>query len=205
MDGLEQHDDQVIEPDDAATLAGIVKMAAAGDRIAFEGLIARFQGEIFRMVYYRTSSRMDAEDITQEVFVSAYRGVKALKDPGMFKSWLYRIALNAVRDFYRKKRLRSIFTLFSPQHDEEHASEGESGLDHLEKKQFWDRLGGFLSRLSDAEKEVFRLRFLDGLGIKEVSAVLGKNESTVKTHLYRAVDKFRKESELCGLLLEEKV
>jgi len=203
MDGLGQYDDQVANPDDAAALAEKVRMAAAGDRRAFEGLIARFQGDIFRMVYYRTSSRMDAEDITQEVFINAYRGVKALKDPGMFRSWLYRIALNAVRDFYRKKRLRSIFTLFSPQHDEEHASREDSSLDHLEKKQFWDRLGDFPSRLSDAEKEVFRLRFLDGLGIKEVSVVLGKNESTVKTHLYRAVDKFRKEQELCGFPLEE--
>lgn len=205
MDGLEQHDDLVKDPDDAADLAEIVKMAATGDRGAFERLIARFQGDIFRMVYYRTSSRMDAEDITQEVFVSAYRGVRNLKDPGMFRSWLYRIALNAVRDFYRKKRLRSIFTFFSPQHDEEHASEDASSLDHLEKKQFWNRLGAFLSRLSEAEKEVFRLRFMDDLGIKEISDALGKNESTVKTHLYRAVDKFRKEKELCGFPLEEKL
>lgn len=205
MNGLERHDDGVTNPDDAAVLADIVKKAAAGDRGAFERLIARYQGDIFRMVYYRTSSRMDAEDITQEVFVSAYRSVGSLKDPGMFRSWLYRIALNAVRDFYRKKRLRSIFTFFSPQHDEEHACREDSSFDHLEKKQFWDRLGAFLSRLSEAEKEVFRLRFLDGLGIKEVSEALGKNESTVKTHLYRAVDKFRKEQELFGFPLEEKL
>jgi RNA polymerase sigma-70 factor, ECF subfamily len=205
MGRLEQHDDQVANPDSGTALADIVKMAAAGDRGAFEGLIARFQGDIFRMVYYRTSSRMDAEDITQEIFVNAYRGVKALKDPEMFRSWLYRIALNAVRDFYRKKRLHSIFTFFSPQHEEEHASQCDSSLDHLEKKQFWDRLGTFLSRLSEAEKEVFRLRYLDGLGIREVSDILGKNESTVKTHLYRAVDKFRKEQELCGFPLEEKL
>lgn len=204
MDGLEQHDDQVANPDDGKGLTDAVKLAAAGNRDAFERLVARFQGDIFRMVYYRTSSRMDAEDITQDIFVNAYRGVSALKDPEMFKAWLYRIALNAVRDFYRKKRLRSIFTFFSPENNDEPVSESDSSLDHLEKKHFWDRLGAFLSRLSDAEKEVFRLRFLDGLGIKEVSEVLGKNESTVKTHLYRAVEKFRKQQDLCGFLLEEK-
>lgn len=181
-----------------------VRQAAAGDRAAFEALIGRYQGEIFRMVYYRTLSRMDAEDITQDVFIKAFRGVETIRDPVMFKPWLYRIALNAVNDFYRKKRLRSIFTLFSGDREEGQAPEEDHAPERLEKKEFWGRLGRFLTRLSAAEKEVFRLKYLDDLGIREIAEVLGKNESTVKTHLYRAVDKFRCEKELCGFLKEEK-
>ncbi len=181
-----------------------VRQAAAGDRAAFESLIGRYQGEIFRMVYYRTLSRMDAEDITQDVFIKAFRGVETIRDPVMFKPWLYRIALNAVNDFYRKKRLRSIFTLFSGDREEGQAPEEDHASERLEKKEFWGRLGKFLTRLSAAEKEVFRLKYLDDLGIREIAEVLGKNESTVKTHLYRAVDKFRCEKELCGFLKEEK-
>jgi len=181
-----------------------VRQAAAGDRAAFESLIGRYQGEIFRMVYYRTLSRMDAEDITQDVFIKAFRGVETIRDPVMFKPWLYRIALNAVNDFYRKKRLRSIFTLFSGDREEGQAPEEDHASERLEKKEFWGRLGKFLTRLSAAEKEVFRLKYLDDLGIREIAEVLGKNESTVKTHLYRAVDKFRSEKELCGFLKEEK-
>lgn len=122
----------------------------------------------------------------------------------MFKPWLYRIALNATNDHFRKKRLRSIFTLFTGDHEEGRASEDDHASGRLEKKEFWTRLTGFLSRLSAAEKEVFRLKYLDELGIREIAEVLGKNESTVKTHLYRAVEKFRKEKELCGFLQEER-
>lgn len=171
--------------------------------MAFEGLIQRFQGEIFRMVYYRLLSRMDAEDVTQEVFMNAYRGVKSLKDPEVFKPWLYRIAINAVNDHFRRKRLRSIFTLFSREGDEDRIPSPDQGRDRLEEKEFWGLLGSFLSKLSKAEQEVFRLRFLDGLGIREIAEVLGKNQSTVKTHLYRAVEKFRREKGLEGLLPEE--
>ncbi len=205
MGGSLNQEDQEKGTDDYSSLKAAVRMAAAGDRAAFEGLINRFQGEIFRMVYYRTSSRMDAEDITQEVFINAYRGVSSLKDPEIFKPWLYRIALNAVRDFYRKKRVRSIITLFSREKDEEHVPAQDCGQDHLERKEFWDGLGRFMSRLSASEREVFRLKFLDDLSIREITEVLGKNESTVKTHLYRAVDKFRKEQGVHEFLQEGKL
>lgn len=183
-------------------LNALAQKAMAGERPAFEALIDRYQGEIFRMVYYRILSRMDAEDITQEVFIKAFRGVGTLREPGMFKPWLYRIALNAINDFFRRKRLRSIFTLFSGDREEGKDPGEDRASGHLERKEFWGRLEVFLSRLSAAEKEVFRLKYLDELGIREIAEVLGKNESTVKTHLYRAVDKFRNEEELCGFLKE---
>lgn len=205
MGGSLKQEDQVKDADDHSSLKAAVRMAAAGDRAAFEGLINRFQGEIFRMVYYRTSSRMDAEDITQEVFINAYRGVSSLKDPDIFRSWLYRIALNAVRDFYRKKRVRSIITLFTGEKNEEQVPAEDCGQDHLEKKEFWEGLGRFMSRLSASEREIFRLKFLDDLNIREITEILGKNESTVKTHLYRAVDKFRKEQGVRGFLQEERL
>lgn len=155
------------------------------------------------MVYYRILSRMDAEDITQDVFVKAYRGVGSIRDPEMFKPWLYRIALNAINDFFRRKRLRSIFTLFSSEKEEGQAPEEDHAPGRLERKEFWERFSTFLARLSTAEKEVFRLKYLDELNIREIAEALGKNESTVKTHLYRAVEKFRSERELCALWRNE--
>ncbi len=187
-------------PDQAA----VVRQAAAGDREAFGELMDTYHQGIFAMVYCRITSRMDAEDITQEIFVRAFQGVKSLRDPGLFKSWLYRIALNAVNDFLRKKRLRSIFTLFTRERDDgEVPDPNGGGPDYLERKEFWIRLKVFLSRLSPSEREVFRLRFLDGLCIREIAEVMEKNESTVKTHLYRGVEKFRRERDLSGLLQED--
>lgn len=185
--------------------AAAVRRAAAGDREAFEELMDAYHRRIFAMVYSRITSRMDAEDITQEIFVRAFQGVRSLRDPQLFKPWLYRIALNAINDFLRKKRLRSIFTLFTRERDDSEVPDPiRGGSDYLERKEFWTRLNEFFSRLSPSEREVFRLKFLDGLCIREIAEVMEKNESTIKTHLYRAVEKFRRESDLSGFLKEEK-
>ena len=76
-------------------------------------------------------------------------------------------------------------------------------MNNLLKQEFWKHIGVLLEKLSSMEREVFLLRFMDHLNIKEISQVLKRSESTVKTHLYRALQKFRKEPELINLLKEE--
>lgn len=180
-----------------------VERARAGDRQAFGELIQTFQEDIFRMVYYRTGSDMDAEDLTQEIFIKAFDRLAGLKDPALFRPWLYRIAVNRVNDHHRRKRLRAFFTSGTDadvSEREDLRQEGVDALDHVMKKEFWRQVEMFMQRLSHQEREVFQLRFMDHLGIAEISAVLGKNESTIKTHLYRAVRKFQGESPLLELI-----
>ena len=69
----------------------LVEQAQAGDHLAFHRLADHYQPEIFRMIYYRTWSRMDAEDLTQDVFLRAYKHIGRLEAPGLFRSWLYRM------------------------------------------------------------------------------------------------------------------
>lgn len=172
-----------------------VQQARNGDRQAFHRLVDRFQPEIFRMIYYRTRSLMDAEDLTQDVFLQAYNHLGRLKSPAVFRSWLYRIAVNRVRDHRRKKQFRSLFH-FGSVDDENFQESGElaeepEGAGNLVRKEFWDRVARSMKRLSRLEKEAFMLRFLDELSIKEITTAMGKNESTVKTHLYRALTKVK--------------
>jgi RNA polymerase sigma-70 factor (ECF subfamily) len=75
-------------------------------------------------------------------------------------------------------------------------------LTNLMREDFWKKVTTFLDKLSRMEREVFTLRFMDHLGIKEISYALGRNESTVKTHLYRALRKFRTEHTLVKLMEE---
>jgi len=173
----------------------LVEKARKGDRTAFHRLVDQFQPEIYRMIFYRTHSRMDAEDLTQDVMLKAFRNITRLKSPEVFRSWLYRIAVNRVKDYYRRKKFRSLFGFVSMDQEGFHetdelamAPEAEGGIS---KKDFWQQIGRMLSRLSAVEKEVFLLRFFDQLTIKEMSAALHKSESTIKTHLYRALRKFR--------------
>jgi RNA polymerase sigma-70 factor (ECF subfamily) len=198
-------DEEKVGPTDSE--AFLVENARAGDHRSFEKLVEQYRVSIFRMVYYRTQSRMDAEDLTQEVFLQAFRSISKLRNTELFSAWLYRIARNRVRDFHRRKRVVAFlgFSQEGGEHDPAAGREAESpdALDDLVRRDFWKHVGAFLEELPRREREVFTLRFLDQLSIREIVEVVGKNESTVKTHLYRAVGKFRREPEMVRYLAEE--
>lgn len=156
-----------------------------------EALAGFFYNKIFRMVYYRNVSRMDAEDLTQDIFIAMSKNIYQLKDTTRFKAWLYRIALNRVKDFHRKKSFLSFFAL-KPAEDTESLEGSHNALDDVMKKEFWHQFHGLTRQMSKKEREVFILRYVDQLGIRELAETLKKNESTVKTHLYRALKKFKK-------------
>ncbi len=188
-------------------LAELAKKARDGNRRAFEQLIDRYQGDIHRMIYYRIRTRMDAEDLTQDVFVRAYRSISRLREPERFRSWLFTIAVNRVNDYLRKKRVRSIFKSSDEGTEAQPvAADFENRPEALEqvlKEDFWRHVERIAKKLSKMEREVFMLRFLDNLNINEIAQTLKKSESTVKTHLYRALTKFKKEKELRQFLQED--
>jgi RNA polymerase sigma-70 factor, ECF subfamily len=180
-------------------IAQWVEQAQAGDRGAFHRIVDLFQQEIFRMIYYRTRSKMDAEDLTQDVFLRAYKNIKTISSPLLFRPWLYQIAVNRVRDHHRRQRIKSLVGMVSMDEDDFQETEAMAvapqAADHLARKDFWTRVRTMVAKLSRMEREVFLLRFFDQLSIKEISATLKKNESTIKTHLYRALGKVRTEAE----------
>lgn len=182
-------------PDGGFQAEALVEQARNGDRQAFHRLVDHYQPEIFRMVYYRTRSRMDAEDLTQDVFLKAFKHIGRLESPKLFRSWLYRIAVNRVRDHHRASRVKSLIGFVSMASDDFRESaamaDAPEAPARLEARAFWDRVGQLLDGLSRTEREAFLLRFFDELSIKEMTAAMGKNESTVKTHLYRALRKVK--------------
>jgi RNA polymerase sigma-70 factor (ECF subfamily) len=194
--------------DAVSEAAGWVQKAKNGNRQACNHLVAQFQENIYRMVFYRIRSRPDAEDLTQEIFMQAFKHLPRLKEDARFKSWLFSIALNRVRDYYRKKKLRSFFmTAIDDKNNAGHAPEPEDrhatgALQHVIRKDFWHQVELLLGKMPRMEKEVFALRFMDQLSIREISQALKKNESTVKTHLYRGLQKFRKETSMHDFLQE---
>ena len=183
----------------------LVEQIRTGNKASMEQLVDHFYGDIFRMVYYRVPSRMDAEDLTQDIFMQMIKSLPNLKDSSLLKHWLFRIALNRVRDFHRKKSIISFFssTVETDGNVQVKTDSHSDPLKNIMHKEFQLQLRKFSESLSRLEREVFTLRFLDQLEIKEIVKILKKNENTVKTHLYRALKKFRRNSELHSLLLGE--
>lgn len=185
----------------------LVKKATAGQSSAFNQLIDHYQDAIMRMVYYRVKTRMDAQDLTQEVFFKAYRNISRLKEPERFRSWLFSIAINRVRDYYRKNKFLKLFGALPEKEDVVSQNKAltydSKAHENLLKQEFWQQVSKAMDILSAKEREVFLLRFFDQLSLKEISQSLKKSESTIKTHLYRALSKFRKERSLIILLGNE--
>ncbi|KMY68430.1 hypothetical protein AAU61_01750 [Desulfocarbo indianensis] len=185
--------------DPAADLAARAK---GGDRAAFEQLADFYWEEVFRMLYFRVANAADAEDLCQEVFLKAYTRLASLRKPESVRAWLYGIALNQARDFQRKQRLRAYFRTASLEDERASAAQAASGPSALEaaaSKDFWRQVADFCQSLPRSQREVFTLRYLDGLTIPEIAHARRSSESSVKTHLYRAVQRFKRSP---GLLRE---
>jgi len=195
-------------PDRDTDVSQLATAARDGNRFAFQQLVAMLEPRIFRMIFYRTRSREDAEDICQDVFLKAFRNLKKLQQPERFESWLFRIAVNRVKDYHRRQKFRSLFSVL---HDndgqddaqpEPAAERGTDTMDAIVRKEFWQKVHTMLDQLSKMEQEVFLLRFIDDLVINEIAEVLHKSESTVKTHLYRALGKFKKDAAFRAFIKE---
>ena len=199
-------DNNTTIPGTPAQLVSLVNEAREGNRSAFAQLADQFHQDIFRMVFYRIRSRVDAEDLTQDVFLKAFQKIGSVKDATKFRGWLFSVALNRIRDFQRKKRFRSLFKKEDEDIEshpiEKPDSDQPEALEMVLRKDFWRQIGLILKKLPTMEREVFLLRFFDHLSIKEIAGVMKKNESTVKTHLYRALAKFKKEPAMRQLLNE---
>ena len=199
-------DNTTTTPGTSTQLVSLVNEAREGNRSAFAQLADQFHQDIFRMVFYRIRSRVDAEDLTQDVFLKAFQKIGSVKDAAKFRGWLFSVALNRIRDFQRKKRFRSLFKKEDEDIEshpiEKTDSDQPEALEMVLRKDFWRQIGLILKKLPTMEREVFLLRFFDHLSIKEIAGVLKKNESTVKTHLYRALAKFKKEPAMRKLLNE---
>ncbi|MBC2711375.1 MAG: sigma-70 family RNA polymerase sigma factor [Desulfosarcina sp.] len=137
----------------------LVLSAASGSTLAFHRLADLYQDAVYRMVYHRVRSRMDAEDLTQDIFLKAYRNLPRLKTPDRFRSSVDPAA--------------------------------PDGFSEWGRRQFWKTVADILKKMSATEREVFILRFFDQQSIAEIARILTKGESTVKTHLYRAIAKFK--------------
>ena len=172
--------------------------ARDGNRFAFQQLVTMLEPRIFRMIFYRTRSREDAEDICQDVFLKAFRSLKKLQQPERFESWLFRIAVNRVKDYHRRQKFRSLFSLLQD-NDSEDGAQAEptterrtDTMDAIVRKEFWQKVQTMLGVK----------RLLIDHGVKEIAEVLDKSESTIKTHLYRSLGKFKKDAAFRAFIKE---
>jgi RNA polymerase sigma-70 factor (ECF subfamily) len=165
----------------------LVLRAQQHDQEAFAQLYEEHFDKIHRYVTLRIGNEMEAEDVTQQVFVNTLQSISSFKWRGIsFSAWLFRIAHNQAVDYLRKKK-RAAVPL-----DESLASSDSSPQLVAEDKQDIEQLLQATKKLTEAQREVISLRFTSGLPIAEVAKVMGKSQGAVKALQHSAIVALRK-------------
>jgi len=169
-------------------IKSLVRKAQKGDAESFGIIYEIFAERIYRYIYLKTSSREEAEDLTQQVFVRAWEALPQFefkKNP--FSSWLYSIARNLITDFYRKKK--PDFSL-----DSENALEMPDDLDLTERLIIQDEIRQVfeaINQLPLEQKDLLLLRFVDDLSYDEIASIMNKSPLTLRVIQHRALKRLK--------------
>lgn len=175
----------------------LVKQASQGDRNAFREIVEDNKKKIFYLAFDFTGSVQDAEDLSQDVFIKAFRSLHTFKGESSLSTWLYRITLNTFLDLKRK----SSFEIEKKQAPlDERLSENPVFAENLssgnpesyaESCQMQMHIQQALETLSPRERSVFVMRHYRGMPGKTVGKLLNISEGTVKSLLSRAIKKLQ--------------
>lgn len=170
----------------------LIEKSRNGDIKAFEQLICGYRRKILNFTYRILGNPEDAEDITQEIFVKAFRAISGFDGKSSFSTWLYTIASNAAMDELRKRKRRKTdktVSLYGENDDGEYelpiADEGDGPYEKAKKKELQRVLSEAIDKLSEEYKTVIVLRDLQGLSYEEIAKIVCVSQGTVKSRISR--------------------
>ena len=185
----------------------LIERIRAGDMAAYNVMVIRHYDRIFSRVLQLLNNKQDAEEVTQDAFIRAHRGLENFRGDASFSTWLYQIATNLAHNRYwywfRRKRDQSI-SLDQPQCEDGSLTlenvmpcADENPAEAVVTQEFVDRVSTCMQYLNDKHKEVLILRNVKNLTYDEIAQQLEISVGTVKSRIARARESLR------GLLGED--
>ncbi len=165
----------------------LITAAISGKTEAFGLLYDHYQPKIYRFIYLKVSHREEAEDLTHQVFLSAFEKISGfkIKTTASFSGWVYSIARNKVIDYYRlKKNTVDIETV-------QISELKDSREDIMDAVMETEKARRAIGKLSPIEQDVIIMRFIEELSPKETAGVLNKSEISVRVIQHRAIKNLR--------------
>lgn len=167
-------------------LRSLLHRANSGDERAFGEIYNLYFQKIYRFIYFRVSHKELAEDLTEDVFIKAYRKLSTIQDPAAFEGWLYQIARNTVIDHYRDKR-----TLVALEEVENTLEYESNVIDELQLQHQQKLILTFLKKLAPDQQQVLKMKFFEELENPEIARILNKTEGAIRVIQHRALLKLQ--------------
>ena len=174
----------------------LVQRAQAGDLDAFEILTTRHERRVFSLAMRMLRQEQDAEDVTQQTFLSVVENIEGFRGEASFSTWLLRIATHAALKIIRKRKGLNLVSLEEATEPSEHsdtiphpefiADWRQSPEQMVQTRELQRLLDAALARLDEKHRLVFLLRDVEGLSVKETAEALGLSEANTKVRLLRA-------------------
>lgn len=171
----------------------LVERVQAGDREAFGLLVSKYQRKLLRLVMRLVRDPGEAEDVTQEAFIKAYRALPNFRGESAFYTWLYRIGVNTAKNWLaaQGKRMPMVSDLLD---DEGESGEGTDNLLRndetpervLQSKQIGETVNGAMDALPEDLRTAITLREIDGLSYEDIAQAMGCPIGTVRSRIFRA-------------------
>jgi RNA polymerase sigma-70 factor, ECF subfamily len=177
----------------------LIERLSRGETAAFRDLVECYKKKVYFLALEVARNAADAEDISQEVFLKAFRSFKTFKKDSKLGSWLYRITYNAGIDHLRRQSLypqtveNEIFDAGAAAAAGLERSRSQDPGRIVENKLLREHIDQALQRLSLQERMVFTLRHDNDLMIEEIAEVMGISVGSVKSYLFRSLQKLRRE------------
>ena len=162
----------------------LIARTQTGETEAFSGLVHRYHTHLLRHITRRVTDEEVAKDLTQEVWLKAFRGIEGFQCKSTFTSWLYRIAKNVCIDFFRKRKDDT-----DPLHliDEGRITDTETCPSRdIERAELRQQLREAIRELTPIRRRVFCLYYREEQPIKAIAKRLRRSEGTIETHLRNA-------------------
>lgn len=169
----------------------LISECLAGDEAALEAFVRQFETSVFRLALSIVGDPAEADEITQQTFISALRALPTYEEKKSLKAWLYTIALNHSRSHLRKRkildRLRTTLTTLFRVESERQLLPEQAAMQSEKEAQIWSAL----NQLDERHRTVVVLRYFEELSVAEISEMLSVNEGTIHSRLHNAREKLR--------------
>lgn len=181
----------------------IIDRVLSGDTEAFEALVLEHQNKVYSLALRMVGNEEDARDMAQEAFIRAFSSLTGFRGDSKFSVWLYRLTSNICIDFLRSRAKKRTVSMTWTDDEGDDAGELEIPDERFSPEEQFDRTSiresvqRGLDSLSPQYREILVLREINGLSYEEIGRVLGIEEGTVKSRIFRARKK------LCDFLLRE--